>query len=116
MSFLPNDEFLSSLQTILVDPSKSIYITQKRLTEPKVEPTIDDLSANITGQALVVDYKTDESAHQILFKVKTDRKKIRTVVNAEDLDAFWIKYSGALKNGFTGLKKTKKKKKKAKKA
>lgn len=63
------------------------------------------------------------STHSLLFRAtdgnsnKNNKVKFTTVVSADDIENFWIKYTEVIKGGMTGLKKKdKKKKQKAKKA
>ena len=79
-----------------------------------ISPKRSSLSSTNT----IPDFKT----YSILIRVtdsnkeKSARVKLSTVVEPENLDAFWNKYTNVLKAGFVGLKKKSKSKKKTKKA
>lgn len=42
---------------------------------------------------------------------KNKKIKFSTIVNVDDIDSFWIKYTDVVKKGMTGLRKKEKKKK-----
>lgn len=103
----------------------SIYLTQKRLSynvDAEIEGTapLSDLSKGVDP---VLHASTpDVKKYPILIRVtdgnkdKSAKIKLSTVVEPENLDAFWNEYTNVLKTGFVGLKKKAKSKKKAKKA
>lgn len=81
---------------------------------------LSDLSKEV--KPVLHEHNPDFKTYSILIRVtdgnkeKSARVKLSTVVEPENLDAFWNEYTNVLKAGFVGLKKKSKSKKKTKKA
>lgn len=119
MGRLNNTEFISKVESLLTsnEGKSSVYFTQKRLSTPLEKEAIDlvkDLSSNVVDHPPA--YATNTQNYPVLIRFTTGKKesKISTVVEAANLDEFWLEYAQVLKTGFVGLKK--KEKKKAKKS
>lgn len=117
MGRLNTAEFIERVRKELTenDGSLSVYLTQKRLTSAlEVPPTdaVADLASNVVDHP--TKYQTNNQAYPVLLRFTTGDKlnKISTVVNADELDAFWTEYIQVLKGGFVNLKKKEKKKQK----
>ncbi|RKP32848.1 signal recognition particle, SRP9/SRP14 subunit [Metschnikowia bicuspidata] len=120
MPRLCNKEFLTQLESCLaeIDGSNSVYLTQKRLvasldSAPKDQPT--DLSSNVIEHPEKYNKNTRHYPVLVRFSTGSSNSKISTVIEAENLDSFWIEYFIVLRNGFTGLKESDNKEKKKKK-
>ncbi|OAL51942.1 signal recognition particle, SRP9/SRP14 subunit [Pyrenochaeta sp. DS3sAY3a] len=121
---LSNDEFFAKLANLFEHTRTkghgTVYLTQKRLT-------FDTASTPPTPTKVADDPLWDTHPEQplpILIRASnnksdkrpgTDRKdtqkiKLSTVVQPDDLDAFYARYSEACKAGMSGLKKRDKKK------
>lgn len=112
MGRLNNSDFLTQAsQAILQRKGKSIYLTQKRLNAvlEKPEPSsFNDLPSQVVEQP--EKYPHNSTTYAVLVRLKTGDFKLSTVVEAENLAAFWPEYVQTVKEGFVGLRKEKKKK------
>ncbi|KAM0298361.1 hypothetical protein HYE67_006319 [Fusarium culmorum] len=117
-SHMSHDEFFAKLGE-LFDHRKgsdhgSIYLSQKRLTygQDIPQPSEEEPSPDINpGKPLPLIIKATNG------KGKRDRSKkvkLSTVVNPEDLEAFYVRYADVCKTGMTALKPRDRSKKKAK--
>lgn len=120
MGRLSNQEFLDTVDKLLSsnEGKSSVYLTQKRLTSVDIDGVeTTDLSTN------VIDYSVPASNSQkypILLRLsmngkkkgdKSDKLKVSTVIEVENLPQFWLTYINVIKSGFVGLKRKEKKKK-----
>lgn len=119
MGRLNNTEFISKVSELLAsnEGQSSVYFTQKRLSVPlEKEPieNVKDLSTNVVEHPAA--YTKNTQTYPVLIRATLGKKesKISTVVEATNLDTFWLEYAQVLKTGFIGLKR--KEKKKAKKS
>lgn len=125
---LNNAEFLKRLSSTLEvnEGRSSVYLTQKRLLSalPTSENQHDlsDLSSNVidtfpfttifntnTYPMLI---RVSMNPRRSKEEVTKEKLKLSTVVEANNLDAFWDDYSQVVKNNFVGLKKKEKRKSK----
>lgn len=119
MGRLNNQEFLEAVEKLLVSNNgkSSVYLTQKRLTTLDIDETNTDLATNVIEYGVPV---TNTQQYPILLRLsmngkkkgdKSDKVKLSTVIETEDLPQFWLSYMNIIKAGFVGLKKKEKKKK-----
>ncbi|VVT56248.1 uncharacterized protein SAPINGB_P004914 [Magnusiomyces paraingens] len=103
---LPNDEYLEKLAKTLkaAETKGSVFLTQKRYS-PK-----DGVTNEVPDTNALLFRATDGNSD------KKKKVKFSTVVKAEDLEAFWVKYTEVIKAGMVGLRKKDKKKKAKSKA
>ncbi|KIV96408.1 hypothetical protein PV10_00280 [Exophiala mesophila] len=121
---LSNDEFLTRLTTLFTSTHSSghgsIYLTQKPLVS-----TEDSTSSSSPPQVLIRATDGLSKSHRVAKsgnnKSKSQsagsiRPKVRlaTVVEAEDVDSFYVKYAESCKKGMEALRKRDKKKAKEK--
>lgn len=113
MGRLENKQFLETLQTELSqnDGKKSVYLTQKRMVDLAEGSTMEDLPSNVVD---TTGFATNTATYPVLIRASLNGKKtkISTVVQTDELDAFWTEYVQILKNGLVGLRKKDKRKKK----
>ena len=113
MGRLDNTEFLRTLLEALTENGgkKSVYLTQKRMDLPVEDHHLGDLPSNVVNTE---GYPTNTSTYPVLIRASLNGKKTRisTVVQVDQLDAFWTEYVQILKTGLIGLRKKDKKKKK----
>ncbi|CAG7924655.1 unnamed protein product [Penicillium olsonii] len=115
------DEFFSSLTDLLSKTSQkargSVILTQKPLidvpgaTTTSAQPSI--LIRATDGNTNAPNPKSASKDGKIT-KNKSTKIKISTVVNPEDLEAFYTRYAEVCKGGMTGLKKRDRRGRKAK--
>ncbi|CAG7962475.1 unnamed protein product [Penicillium olsonii] len=115
------DEFFSSLADLLSKTSQkargSVILTQKPLidvpgaTTTSAQPSI--LIRATDGNTNAPNPKSASKDGKIT-KSKSTKIKISTVVNPEDLEAFYTRYAEVCKGGMTGLKKRDRRGRKAK--
>ncbi|CAG8001547.1 unnamed protein product [Penicillium olsonii] len=115
------DEFFSSLADLLSKTSQkargSVILTQKPLidvpgaTTTSAQPSI--LIRATDGNTNAPNPKSASKDGRIT-KSKSTKIKISTVVNPEDLEAFYTRYAEVCKGGMTGLKKRDRRGRKAK--
>ncbi|EAW11585.1 signal recognition particle 14 kDa protein [Aspergillus clavatus NRRL 1] len=120
---LSQEEFLSSLSTLLTKTSEkargSVFLTQKPLLQT---PSSDESASPSTLPPILIratDGNTSapnpkSSKDQNKKAAKTSKVKLSTVVAQEELEAFFARYAEVCKAGMTGLKKRDRKKGKAK--
>ncbi|KAL1962312.1 hypothetical protein VTN77DRAFT_9803 [Rasamsonia byssochlamydoides] len=121
---LSNDEFFSSLSTLLSTVSQksrgSVYLSQKRLSSsPSNSSSTEEGSSFVPGSILIraTDGKTSNPNPKSggdSSKAKAAKVKISTIVAPNDLEAFYARYAEVCKAGMVGLKKRDRKKGKAK--
>ncbi|KAF2115479.1 signal recognition particle, SRP14 subunit [Lophiotrema nucula] len=123
---LSNDEFFSRLTDLFEHSRKkghgSVYLTQKRLsfdtTSAPPSPTkiLDDPLWDTHPEnplpVLIRASNNSSSKRKGTDREDIDKIKLSTVVQPEQLDAFYARYAEVGKAGMSGLKKRDKKKKK----
>lgn len=107
MPQVPNEAFVQKVRDLL-EVSKggkgSVYFEQKRLTKTGADTILHSTSA----------------PYPLIFRVtngarkREDRVAVSTVVEAKELQKFWLEFSEAIKKGAAGLRKKDKKKDKKK--
>ncbi|KAG8666973.1 hypothetical protein FPOAC2_12114 [Fusarium poae] len=117
-SHMSHDEFFAKLGELFSyrkgSDHGSIYLSQKRLVygQDIPKPSEEEPSPDINpGKPLPLIVKATNG------KGKRDRSKkvkLSTVVNPEDLEAFYVRYADVCKAGMTALKPRDRSKKKAK--
>ncbi|CAG8263101.1 unnamed protein product [Penicillium salamii] len=115
------DEFFSSLADLLSKTSQktrgSVILTQKPLidvpgaTTTSAQPSI--LIRATDGNTNAPNPKSASKDGKIT-KNKSTKIKLSTVVNPDDLEAFYTRYAEVCKGGMTGLKKRDRRGRKAK--
>ncbi|KAJ5864846.1 uncharacterized protein N7529_006762 [Penicillium soppii] len=118
---LGQDEFFSSLTDLLSKTSQkargSVILTQKPLidvpgaTSTNSQPSI--LIRATDGNTNAPNPKSASKDGKIT-KDKSTKIKLSTVVNPDELEAFYIRYAEVCKAGMTGLKKRDRRGRKAK--
>lgn len=111
---LPNEEFLSSLSSLLSGNRGSVYLTQKRMPGA-FATTLGASAADTPMSEEGVDHDTTKSEdYQVLFRATDGRdQKISTRVHSEGLGAFMESYSELCRSGMgAGLRKRDRKKSK----
>ncbi|KAL4906655.1 hypothetical protein BDW74DRAFT_136277 [Aspergillus multicolor] len=118
-----HEEFFTSLTTLLTDTSQktrgSVYLTQTPLLNSQSTDTADKqaqpsiLIRATDGNTNAPNPKTHSEIKDKKAKKET-KVKISTVVQPDELEAFYAKYAEVCKAGMTGLKKRDRKLKKAK--
>ncbi|EGE02614.1 hypothetical protein TEQG_01649 [Trichophyton equinum CBS 127.97] len=97
---LPNDEFFSFLESLLVKQSASsrgsVFLTQKRLQS---ETTSKDVSQPTESNPPMILIRASNGRH------KDSKVKASTVVKPEEIEAFYRRYAEICKAGMVGLKK-----------
>ncbi|EFR02709.1 hypothetical protein MGYG_05707 [Nannizzia gypsea CBS 118893] len=97
---LPNDEFFSFLETLLVKQSAasrgSVFLTQKPL---QPETTSKDESSTTESNPPMILVRASNGEH------KDSKVKAYTVVKPEEVEAFYRRYADICKAGMVGLKK-----------
>lgn len=103
MPRVANDEFIERLRELFEDSriKGSVYLEQKRLAR-----TGPDCDLHATQSPYPLVFRATNGARE-----KANRKKVSTVVEAENLVQFWSLYTEALKKGAAGLRKKEKKEK-----
>ncbi|ODQ65226.1 signal recognition particle, SRP9/SRP14 subunit [Nadsonia fulvescens var. elongata DSM 6958] len=111
---LSNEQFLVKLRELFSNhgSTNSVYLGQKRYTpfDDVTSTKSDDLS----------DLNPSDSPFALLFRAtngkgdKSLKIKISTIVDSDQLEEFWLKYTDVVKGGMTGLRKKDKKKQKQK--
>ncbi|RAL10298.1 signal recognition particle 14 kDa protein [Aspergillus homomorphus CBS 101889] len=117
---LNHEEFFTSLTTLLSTTSQkargSVYLTQKPLIDPQQQdqqiPAI--LIRATDGNTSAANPKNTIDKKGISKNKNTNKVKLSTVVNPDELEAFYARYAEVCKAGMTGLKKRDRKKKNAK--
>ncbi|KAL4781475.1 signal recognition particle, SRP14 subunit [Aspergillus varians] len=121
-SALSHEEFFTSLTTLLTTTSQktkgSVYLTQT----PLLNSTPSDPAASDKPQPSILIRASDGNTnapnpktHEAKDKDrKTSKVKLSTVVQPQELEAFYARYAEVCKAGMTGLKKRDRKLKKAK--
>jgi len=125
-SHLSNDAFFTQLAALIdktqQDGHGSVYLTQKRLTydtsAPK--PTPEDPLADLrpSDPLPLIVRATDGKSQSKDRKKNKNKVKLSTVVQPDDLEAFYTRYAEVCKAGMQSLKKrdrSKRKKDKSKK-
>ncbi|RJE18360.1 hypothetical protein PHISCL_09308 [Aspergillus sclerotialis] len=117
MSRLTHEDFFTSLTSLLNTTTQtargSVYLTQKPLPTNTDTTSPAILIRATDGNTQSANSKSDPKLKKSDTRKKT---KLSTVVNEEDLEAFYARYAEVCKAGMTGLKKRDRKKGKAKKA
>jgi len=102
-------QFLTSLTTLLTSTHASshgsVFLTQKPMPSTETSESSRTLIRASNGKSKI---------HRNAKSGKSPKIKLSTVVEAEDLSAFYAKYAEACKKGMEGLRKRDKKKAKAK--
>ncbi|OAL71755.1 signal recognition particle 14kD protein [Trichophyton violaceum] len=97
---LPNDEFFSFLESLLVKQSASsrgsVFLTQKRLQSGT---TSKDESQPTESNPPMILIRASNGRH------KDSKVKASTVVKPEEIEAFYRRYAEICKAGMVGLKK-----------
>ncbi|WEW60170.1 hypothetical protein PRK78_005655 [Emydomyces testavorans] len=116
---LTNDEFFTRLKALLTNQSTSlrgsIFLTQKLLQTPAPKPasrTDVSTSAEATTTATTTTTTTTTSPpgqSPVLIRAsngrhQTAKVKASTIVQPEDLEAFYVRYAELCKAGMVGLK------------
>ncbi|KAI9702627.1 MAG: hypothetical protein M1820_006133 [Bogoriella megaspora] len=113
-SHLSNDEFLTHLTNLLSLPHRnhhgSIFISQKRLSPPSSTATSPPTDS--TPSPLI--FRASNGRTKKLKENPKERISLCTVVQPDDLEAFFTKYAEVCKAGMSGLKKRVRDKKKKK--
>ncbi|PYH97092.1 signal recognition particle, SRP9/SRP14 subunit [Aspergillus ellipticus CBS 707.79] len=117
---LGHDEFFTSLTTLLTTTSTktrgSVYLTQKPLppstTTDSTTTTPSILIRATDGNTSAPNPKTHQGKTKS--KAAVPKTKLSTVVNPDQLEAFYARYAEVCKAGMSGLKKRDRKKGKAK--
>lgn len=117
-SHLSHDEFFGKLTDLFTSKKGSdhgtIYLVQKRLSynqdipKPTAGNSMPDLNP---PQPLPVLIRATNGKSK---EKRAKKVKLSTVVNPDDLDAFYVRYADACKAGMTALKPRDRSKKKAK--
>lgn len=127
MGRLNNSEFLKQLSELFNEENggSSVLLTQKRLSIPldleensskTNSEKINDLPSNVIKHS--DEFPENTQSYPILIRVASKPKslkhktKLSTVVEAENVEQFWLDYSQTVKKGVRDLKKKDKKKKK----
>lgn len=120
MGRLSNQEFLDTVDKVLTSNGgkSSVYLTQKRLTSVDIDGgETSDLSTNVIDYSLPA---KNSQKYPILLRLsmngkkkgdKSDKLKLSTVIEVDNLPQFWVNYINVIKSGFVGLKKKEKKRK-----
>jgi len=101
------EDFLVKLQVLYLENRKSgtITVTMKRYdgidkpSGPKKAKLISQMSSS------------ESSARKVLIRAKTNKKKLATIIDKEQLGSFQTAYCKILRSSMDGLKKKEKKKK-----
>ncbi|KAK4613487.1 hypothetical protein CLAFUW4_08820 [Fulvia fulva] len=112
---LGHDEFFTHL-TSLIDKTQqkghgSVYLTQKRLTydptqHPPTPKSLDDLSDLNPPDPLPLIIRATDGKSQSTDRKKNKHKiKLSTLVQPDDLEAFFTRYADVCKAGMQSLKK-----------
>ncbi|KAJ5922329.1 hypothetical protein N7516_010032 [Penicillium verrucosum] len=118
---LGHDEFFKSLTELLSKTSQethgSVNLTQKPLidvpgaTTTNSQPSI--LIRATDGNTNTPNLKNASKETQISMK-KSQKIKLSTIVNPDDIEAFYVRYAEVCKAGMSGLKKRDRRGRKAK--
>ncbi|KAK5942294.1 hypothetical protein PMZ80_004857 [Knufia obscura] len=117
---LGNDEFLTSLGTLLSSTSTSghgsVFLTQKPMPASDESTPSSQVLIRATNGASSSKPKTRPNAKVSKTQKHTPKQKIKlaTVVETSDLESFYTKYADVCKKGMEGLRKRDKKKAKEK--
>ncbi|KAJ5692420.1 hypothetical protein N7462_001843 [Penicillium macrosclerotiorum] len=114
---LSNDEFFSSLTGLLSKTSQksqgSVFLSQKPLIDSVSSAPPSILIRATDGNTGAPNPKKDGKITKSKSS-KATKVKFSTVVNADELEAFYTRYADICKAGMTGLKKRDRSKRKAK--
>ncbi|KAM0551953.1 hypothetical protein ACHAPJ_008061 [Fusarium lateritium] len=117
-SHMSHDEFFAKLGELFNHRKGSdhgaIYLSQKRLTygQDIPSPSEEEPSPDIRpGKSLPLIIRATDGKGK---KERASKTKLSTVVNPEDLEAFYVRYADVCKTGMTALKPRDRSKKKAK--
>lgn len=107
MPQVPNDAFVKKVKDLL-EVSKSgkgsVYFEQKRLAKTGADSILHSTSAPYP-----LLFRASNGARR-----REDRVAVSTVVEAAELQKFWLEFAEAVKKGAAGLRKKEKKKDKKK--
>ncbi|KAJ5372433.1 Signal recognition particle SRP14 subunit [Penicillium concentricum] len=118
---LGHDEFFKSLAELLSKTSQQVHgsvnLTQKPLinvpgaTTTNSQPSI--LIRATDGNTNAPNLK-NESKETRIAKKRSQKIKLSTIVNPDDIEAFYVRYAEVCKTGMSGLKKRDRRARKAK--
>ncbi|KAK6006725.1 hypothetical protein QM012_005733 [Aureobasidium pullulans] len=122
-SHLSNDEFFTKLTSLLESRQQkghgSIFLTQKRLTfdESSASKPTDSPLADLEPPSapLPIIVRATDGNSQTKDRKKSEKVKLSTVVQPDDLEAFYTRYAEVCKQGMQALKKRDRSKRKKQK-